>query len=77
MVLYYLSMLDEARRSAAIERIEAYYREQPEAFRLRFEPVMQGLRVAEAGRRLPQHEPGPQGSRVFLGWTTGRHWLLS
>jgi hypothetical protein len=76
-MIFFLSMLGDARRHAAITRIEEHFREQPETFRLRFGPAMMGLHQAEAGRRLPQHTPGVDGARVFRGWTTARHWLLS
>ncbi|MEA9585859.1 hypothetical protein VC279_05975 [Xanthomonas sp. WHRI 10064A] len=76
-MLFFLSMLDDARRQVAIARIEAHFYEQPNTLRSRFEPVMWGLRLAAEGRRLPQHETGPNGARVFKGWTTERHWLAS
>ncbi len=75
-MIFYLSLLDEARQHAAISRIYAHFQEQPEAFRLRFGPAMKGLSQAAAGRRLPQHAPGAEGARVFKGWTTEKHWLL-
>lgn len=75
-MVFYLSMLDEPAQRSSIDAIDAYFHTQPEAFRKRFLPVMLGLRLAAAGQRLPQHEPTPEGARVFLGWTTQRHWLL-
>ncbi|SCW30010.1 MULTISPECIES: hypothetical protein [unclassified Pseudomonas] len=74
-MIFYLSMLDESEKGLAIEGIEAHYARQPDAFREKFLPVMIGLRMAAAGRRLPQHEPTAEGARVFLGWTTDSHWL--
>ncbi|MEH6350262.1 hypothetical protein [Pseudomonas sp. 3JA] len=74
-MVFYLSMLNESERGLAIEAIEAHFAQQPGAFREKFQPVMIGLRVAAAGRRLPQHEPTAEGARVFLGWTTESHWL--
>lgn len=76
-MIFFLSMLGDARRHAVIARIEDHFLRQPEAFRRRFGPAMDGLRQAEAGRRLPQQVPGVDGARVFNGWTTARHWLLS
>lgn len=75
-MIFFLSMLDHARRHAVLARIEAHFGEQPEPFRVRFGPAMKGLRQAAAGRSLPQHAPGVDGARVFKGWTTARHWLL-
>lgn len=76
-MIFYLSMLEVGRRDATMERIEASFCQQPEAFRSRFDPAMRGLRLAAAGERLPQREEGLNGARVFLGWTTGKHWLLA
>lgn len=76
-MIFFLSMLDNARRHAVIARIEAHFQEQPHTFKFRFGPAMKGLRQAAAGRSLPQHAPGEDGARVFKGWTTERHWLLS
>ncbi len=75
-MVFFLSMLDDHRRRHAFARIEAHFYAQPENFRSRFEPVMQGLRLAASGRTLPQQAPAPDGARVFTGWTTGPHWLL-
>jgi hypothetical protein len=47
-------------------------------FRLRFHPALAGL--ARAAQGLPPEEParegGASGTRLFLGWTTEKHWLL-
>lgn len=75
-MIFYLSMLDDARRHAAISRIQEHFGAQPHAFRLRFGPAMKGLSQAAAGQRLPQHAPGVDGARVFKGWTTAKHWLM-
>jgi hypothetical protein len=74
-MIFYLSMLDESERGSAIERIEAHFVSQPAAFQEKFRPVMIGLRLAAAGRRLPQQNRTIEGARVFLGWTTESHWL--
>ena len=74
-MIFYLSMLDESEMLSAIEGIEAYLRSQPAAFQDKFRPAMVGLRLAAAGRRLPQQDRTIEGARVFLGWTTESHWL--
>lgn len=76
-MIFYLSALDSSRRSNAVAAIEAHFSEQQASFRAKFEPAMLGLRLAMKGRRLNQRQPGPDGARVFIGWTTGEHWLLS
>lgn len=74
-MIFYLSMLDESEMLSAIEGIEAHLRSQPAAFQEKFRPAMVGLRLAAAGRRLPQQNRTIEGARVFLGWTTESHWL--
>ncbi|MCU9948908.1 hypothetical protein [Pseudomonas sp. PDM13] len=76
-MVFYLSMLDESGRYSAFADIENHFAAQPAAFRDRFLPAMNGLRLAAAGHRLPQSEPTDEGARVFLGWSTNPHWLLS
>ena len=76
-MVFYLAMLDEYERTVALESVEAYFALQPAVFRERFLPLMSGLRKACAGEVLPQHCPTDDGARVFLGWTTTPHWLLS
>nr|WP_314487682.1 hypothetical protein [uncultured Pseudomonas sp.] len=75
-MLFYLSLLDEPASGSAIADIERHFAAQPALFRERFLPVMMGLRVAAAGRRLPQGEATVEGARVFLGWSSQRHWLM-
>jgi hypothetical protein len=74
-MIFYLSMLDESETASTIEGIEAHFVSQPIAFQEKFRPVMIGLRLAAAGRRLPQQDRTIEGARVFLGWTTESHWL--
>ncbi|WP_426134824.1 hypothetical protein [Pseudomonas sp. PWP3-1b2] len=75
-MVFYLAMLDEHEREKALKSIEAFFATQPVAFREKFLPLMSGLRKAAAGEVLPQHVLTADGARVFLGWTTTRHWLL-
>lgn len=75
-MVFYLSMLDDAERRCAIDSIEEHFAAQPTAFRERFLPAIIGLRVAAAGLPLTPNRQKNEGARVFLGWTTERHWLL-
>ncbi|MED7666440.1 hypothetical protein GXB78_04330 [Pseudomonas moraviensis subsp. stanleyae] len=75
-MVFYLAMLDEAEMQFAIERIEGHFATQPRAFRERFLPAITGLRVAASGAPLTETRQASEGARVFLGWTTERHWLL-
>lgn len=50
--------------------------EQGDDFRDRFRPALRGLEIAAQGGRI-EGEDGAEGeARVFLGWTTGGHWLV-
>ncbi len=75
-MVFYLAMLNEHECTDALKSIEACFARQPQAFRERFLPVMIGLRKAAAGEVLSQQGMTADGARVFLGWTTTRHWLL-
>lgn len=75
-MVFYLAMLEEHECKEALKSIEACFAKQPQAFRERFLPVMIGLRKAAAGEVLSQQGQTADGARVFLGWTTTRHWLL-
>ena len=74
--IFYLSMLGSNRRDSAILQIEAHFRDQPLAFRIRFDPVMRGLRLAAEGQELTQNGQSTDGARVLWGWTKSKHWLL-
>lgn len=75
-MVFYLAMLDEHECKDALSSVEVCFTKQPQAFRERFLPAMIGLRNAVAGEVLPQQGQTAEGARVFLGWTTTRHWLL-
>ncbi|MBP5942850.1 MULTISPECIES: hypothetical protein [unclassified Pseudomonas] len=75
-MVFYLSMLDDAERRCAIDSMEEHFAAQPTVFRERFLPAIIGLRVAAAGLPLTLNRQKSEGARVFLGWTTERHWLL-
>lgn len=74
---FYLSMLNEPGQRSALAGVEAHFAAQPAAFRDRFLPAMLGLRLAAAGHQLALDEASPDGVRMFLGWSTKPHWLLS
>ena len=75
-MVFYLAMLGEEERQYAVASIEAHFAKQPGAFRERFLPAITGLRIAASGAPLTEARQGSEGARVFLGWTTERHWLL-
>lgn len=75
-MMFYLSMLDQELLHSALESLEAHFAAQSSEFRERFLPAMVGLRVAAAGHRLTLSCQKDEGAKVFLGWTTERHWLM-
>jgi hypothetical protein len=75
-MVFYLSMLDGELLRAALDSLESHFAAQSSEFRERFLPAMIGLRVAAAGHRLTLSRQKDEGARVFLGWTTERHWLM-
>lgn len=75
-LVFYLSMLSPLDLNAAFASIEQKFESLPNEFKVRFAPVVIGLREAIGGLVLPQHEFTIGGGRVFLGWTTGSHWLI-
>lgn len=76
-MIFFLSMLDTTQFKLALGQMQAHLAKQPAPFQARFRPAMLGLQLAARGERLNQHAAGGDGARVFLGWTTERHWLLS
>jgi hypothetical protein len=66
-MVFYLSLLPPQTQGAFVEWAEAELDRQRPELRERLRPVLAGLRTALHG--IP--------SRPFLGWTTGRHWLLT
>jgi hypothetical protein len=48
---------------------------QPEPLRSAFAPTLGGLAVVVGSDRILDPLTAP-GTQRFLGWTTGRHWLL-
>jgi hypothetical protein len=76
-MLFFLSVGDGAARATFDRESEAHFAEQPEAFRARFGPAMEGLRLVRDGRSFDARGRDPAGgtARRFLGWSRGAHWL--
>ncbi|MCH4897327.1 MULTISPECIES: hypothetical protein [Pseudomonas] len=75
-MMFYLSMLDQSRLESVLGNIEVHFAAQSGAFQGRFLPAMIGLRMAVSGCRLTSAHQEREGCKVFLGWTTERHWLM-
>ncbi|WP_409319507.1 hypothetical protein [Pseudomonas sp. KCJK9016] len=75
-MVFYLSMLEPSRLDSVLGNIEVHFAAQSDAFRERFTPAMIGLRLAASGRTLTMDCQKREKGKVFLGWTTERHWLM-
>ncbi|AXI61215.1 hypothetical protein DLD99_12275 [Pseudomonas kribbensis] len=75
-MMFYLSMLDPVQLQSALKTIEMHFAAQSSEFRERFLPAMIGLRIAASGHPLTESRQKREGGKVFLGWTTERHWLM-
>ena len=86
-MVFYLSFLSREEQAAFVEWAGAALSRHRPAFRTRFSPALEGLQRAVdggAGRDVAEtaaSETGEAGRgsspRVFLGWSTGTHWLLA
>jgi hypothetical protein len=69
-MIFFLAVVPDAEVTAFLEWASAHPDGQRPEFRERFRPALAGL--ARAAQGLP-----PDNAVRFLGWTTGRHWLLA
>gem|GEM_PF-4919241 len=53
-----------------IEWLYDYFESQSEEFKARFKPAIEVFRCATSEQKIND-------DKVFLGWTTEKHWLLS
>lgn len=72
-MIFFLALLPPAQVGEFLLWARVRLEEQPEAFRSRFRPALEGLVRAAAGRS----PDAPPEARRFLGWTRDkRHWML-
>lgn len=74
-MVFFLSLLPSDAVRAFLTWSEEHLSEQETGFRSRFHPALAGL--ARAFQGLPPQEDNSGGARLFLGWSTEKHWLLS
>ncbi len=74
-MILFVSLLPAAARGEFLEWASSRMRGEPEEFRRRFGPAYAGLCLAATGV-TPGVSTAPQ-ARVFVGWSTDRHWLLA
>jgi hypothetical protein len=75
-MIFFLSMLDAGEIPNFISWSQQYLAAQPEPFRSRFQPALQGLVLACKGRTPDPHGPPATRAQRFLGWSITEHWLL-
>jgi len=75
-MIFFVALVPNEKLSDFIGWAVDHLEQQPEAFRNRFRPALQGLESVAEGRKIgPVDELYPNG-RQFLGWCKGKHWLL-
>lgn len=75
-MLFFLSRASAAEQTAFLAWAQAELAKRSERIRVGFSPAVLGLGATLAGQAPHATDPSsPMGIR-FLGWTTGRHWLL-
>jgi hypothetical protein len=75
-MVFFLSLVDAGALEAFLAWADAHLGEQSEGFQRRFRPALRGLTVAAVGGDLDAAVRAGD-ARRFLGWSTGRHWLLT
>lgn len=78
-MVFFLALLPNSSVQEFLGWAEEHLAKQPAEFAARFRPALAGLERAVQG--LPVEGPAQAGrpgrARRFLGWTTGKHWLMS
>jgi hypothetical protein len=77
-IVFFLALLPVGAVDAFLIWAYEHLAEQPPAVQTRLQPALQGLALIAAGGSLdePYQQSAAGPARRFLGWTTGRHWLL-
>ena len=73
-MVFFLALLPAGGHEEFLAWAEEHLAKQRPGFRDRFGPALDGLRQAVAGEPFGATGAGP---KRFLGWTTGKHWLLT
>ena len=76
-MVFFLSLLPEAKLSDFLKWSEMTLGEQPEEFQKRFFPVFRGLSLAANGLFLDEVTAAREDARCFVGWSKQKHWMLS
>lgn len=74
--LFFASVAGDDARREFLPWAEAHFAEQDEVFRACFAPAMAGLRLVWSGGSFDAMGRAGE-ARRFLGWSAGRHWLVT
>lgn len=75
-MVFFLALTDESEVNRFLQWAEIHLNSQPEAFRDRFRPALEGLKLAAQGKKIEDNSSAPGSPRRFLGWSKSKHWLL-
>lgn len=70
-LIFYLAQVPNSEQHALLMWMRQTLKDQSTEFQRRFEPALKGLENAAAGEAVDSG-----GGRIFLGWTTTKHWLI-
>jgi hypothetical protein len=74
--IFFLSLVDPPGQRAAVAGLRSSVERQPDDWQRRFDPVVAGLQSVIEGAAFDSTGK-LAGGRRFLGWSVGRHWLLT
>jgi hypothetical protein len=77
-MLFFLSLLDTETTLSFVNWARSEAEKQTSPFTRQLDPALSGLERVINGGRFDQEGTGgaPGNAQRFVGWTTGRHWLL-
>ncbi|KWK73201.1 hypothetical protein WM16_16545 [Burkholderia ubonensis] len=76
-MVFYLGLLSTQDVAGFVQWAERHLARQPENFRIRFRPVLDGLVQVTNGQSLGSGAVDAAIARRFLGWSDAAHWLLA
>ena len=76
-MVFFLALLPEQEVAHFLRWAGEHLEGQREDFATRFRPALQGLVLAADGQLIDDLAAPGSGARRFLGWSKGRHWLLT
>jgi len=74
-MLFYISLCSEEEQRQFLNWTDEHFSKQPDEFRQRFAPAMQGLKDIMNGDEFDSQGHLTSGGQRFTGWSTKRHFL--